>query len=147
VICGRGGGGKPDSFLPQPWRIVTPAFGFFLVMSIVSIVYLFIVQGGMNSFCQSIKGFLPDVPCDIVINRYMETSFEKGAIPPSIYRKILSSVNVITFILWLASLLVLLARIFFVIDFQLVRVTVKSVEYEENGNENSNFQVEKSPLK
>jgi hypothetical protein len=146
VMCGRGGKSKPDSFLPQPWRIVTPALVFFLVMTILSIVYLFNVQGGMNSFCQSLEEVIPDISCDIAMNRYMEVSYEKVVIPPSIHRRILSALNIITLMLWLASLLVLLARILFVIDFQLIRVTVKSVEFE-TANEISTLDVERNGIK
>lgn len=130
VICGKGGKGEPHAFLPQPWRIVSPALIFFLVMMIFSIVNLVIIQSGMRSVCESLEKFVPDLGCDIALNRFMIAQVEQMKVSPSIHYKMLTSFNYTAFTFWLLSLLVMLARIIFVIDFQLVRVTVKTVEYE-----------------
>lgn len=140
VICGRGGKTDAQSFLPQPWRIVSPAIVFFLVMTILSVVNLFVIKSGMSTFCGNFEKHLPDVGCDIALNRFMIIPTSKLTFPPSIFNKMLKSFNYTTWALWLASLLVLLARIIFVIDFQLVRVTVKTLEYEK-ANESSKFHV------
>lgn len=130
AICGKGGKSDPHSFLPQPWRIVSPALVFFLVMTILSLVNLVIVQNGMESFCQSFKQQLPDVSCDIAMNRFMLVPFDSMKVSPGVLYKVLTSFNYGTFGLWLLSVIVLLARIVFVIDFQLVRVTLKTFEVE-----------------
>lgn len=128
VICGKGGKSDSHSFLPQAWRIVSPALIFFLIMTILSIVNLVIVQGGMNSFCESFKLELPDVSCEIAMNRFMTMPMKAS---PGLLHTTLTSFNYAAFSSWLLSALVLLARIILVIDFQLVRVTIKNVEYEK----------------
>lgn len=140
VICGKGGKTEASSFLPQPWRIVSPGLVFFIVMTVLSIVNLVIVEGGMNGMCNSIERSLPDVGCDIALNRFMASTVEKLTLSPSVYHKLLTSFNYTSLGLWVLSLLVLLARIFLVIDFQLVRVTIKTVEYE-NAHESTKYQV------
>lgn len=65
-------------------------------------------------------------------------------VPPGIFRQILTSFNYIAFACWMLSLLVLLARIILVIDFQLVRVTVKTVEFER-AQETRTFQAVEIP--
>lgn len=140
VICGKGGKTEASSFLPQPWRIVSPGLVFFIVMTVLSIVNLVIVEGGMNGTCNSIERSLPDVGCDIALNRFMASTVEKLTLSPSVYHKLLTSFNYTSLGLWVLSLLVLLARIFLVIDFQLVRVTIKTVEYEK-AHESTKYQV------
>lgn len=150
IICGKGGKADSNSFLPQPWRIVTPAIIFFLVMTILSIVNLVIVQGGLDAFCDSFKPHLPDIDCHVAINRFMVKPLEGMAISPGTNRTLVTVFNYFAFGCWLLSLLVLLARIICVVDFHLVRVTVKTIEFEkadettslrvteveQNGNEN-----------
>lgn len=140
IICGKGGKTEPNSFLPQPWRIVTPAIIFFLVMTILSIVNLVIVERGMNQFCESLNKKATDIGCDVALNRFMASSIEELTLAPSVYYKLLTSFNYSSFGIWILSLLVLLARIIFVVDFQLVRVTVKTIEYEK-GDESTKFEA------
>lgn len=139
IICGKGGKTEPNSFLPQPWRIVTPALVFFLIMTILSVVNLVIVERGMNQFCDSFEENFNDIGCDVALNHYVGTAINL-TISPSVYHKLLTSFNYTAFGIWILSLLVLLARIIFVIDFQLVRVTIKTIEYEKT-NESSNLQA------
>lgn len=140
VICGRGGKTEPNAFLPQPWRIVSPALVFFVVMTILSIVNLVIVEGGMNAFCASLTTKLPDVECDVALNRFMASTVKQLTFSPQVFKILLTSFNYTTLGLWLLSLLVLIARIILVIDFQLVRVTIKTIEYEK-ANESSKFKA------
>ena len=140
IICGKGGKTEPNSFLPQPWRIVTPALIFFLVMTILSIVNLVIVEKGMSDFCKSMEIKVPDIGCDVAINRFKSTVIDSDNLSPSTYYTLLTSFNYTTFGIWVLSLLVLLARIIFVIDFQLVRITIKTIEYEK-ANETTKFQA------
>lgn len=141
VICGKGGKGEPHAFLPQPWRIVSPALLFFLIMMILSIVNLVIIQSGMTSVCESFAKAVPDLGCDIALNRYMIVPMEQMKLSPSAFYKMLTSFNYTAFAFWLLSLLVMLARIIFVIDFQLVRVTVKTIEFEENARETTKLKA------
>lgn len=139
AICGRGGRTDPQSFLPQPWRIVSPALIFFLVMTILSIVNLVLIESGMSNLCKSFRNHVSDIDCNVALNRYA-FSTNVMEIPTSIFHQLVTSFNYITFGLWFISLLVVLARIMFVVDFQLVRVTVKTIEFEKT-NESTKFKV------
>jgi hypothetical protein len=138
IICAKGGKADTNSFLPQPWRIVSPALIFFLCMTILSIINLVIIQGGMKTFCDSMQKELPDISCDVAMNRYMDAAVDEIIVSPGTLYITLTIFNYVTFAFWLLSLLVLIARIIFVIDFQLVRVTIKTVEYQ---NPTSSFKV------
>lgn len=81
---------------------------------------------------------MPDLPCGVAMNRLALVG--PMSIPPGALRQLIKYFNYIAFGCWFLSLLVLLARIFFVIDFQLVRVTVKTIEFER-GDETTSFQV------
>lgn len=74
------------------------------------------------------------------MNGFMYASIEDLKLSPGILHEMLNWFNYISFSIWLLSLIVLLARIIFVIDFQLVRVTIKTVEYEKT-NESTVYQV------
>lgn len=140
MICGKGGKSEPHSFLPQPWRIVSPALVFFLIMTILSIVNLVIVQTGMRVFCEGFESEYPELGCSIAMNRFMVKKIGQVKLSPSTFYKMLSSFNYLAFSFWLLSLLWLLARVIFVIDFQLVKVTVKTIEYE-NANEKTKLKM------
>lgn len=140
IICGKGGRGDENSYLSEPWRIVSPALVFFIIMTGLSIANLVVIEGGINTFCNSLKGELKELSCSLALNRFVPGDYRHISISPSKIRTILTSFNYITFFCWFTSALVLIARIIFVIDFQLVRVTVKSMEYE-NVKATTNFKV------
>lgn len=132
AICGRGGKSEPNAFLPQPWRIVTPALFFNIIMTILSIIGTTIVESGLNEFCKSLISETPDISCSVALNRYMLIPYEKVLIPPSVERNLLTSFGFINLGIWILSVAILIARIIFVVDFQLIKVTVKTKEYENN---------------
>lgn len=142
VICGKGGRGDENAYLSEPWRIVSPALVFFIVMTGLSIANLVVIEGGIDTFCESLKGDVKGLSSSLALNGFIAENIDYKTIkiPPSKLRTILSSFNYITFVCWFTSMLVLIARIIFVIDFQLVRVTVKSMEYE-NVKTSTNFKV------
>lgn len=140
IICGKGGKSEPHAFLPQPWRIVSPALMFFLVMTMLSIADVIIIQSGMNKFCESFAEYFPDVDCDTSMNRYVTVPTETLTFSPGTFHKSLIPSIYIALTCWVASFIVLIVRVIFVIDFQLVRVTVKTIEYEK-ADENSKFKV------
>lgn len=140
VICGKGGKSDPQSFLPQPWRIVSPALIFFLIMTIISIVELVFIEGGMGEFCEQFGSHLSDMSCMIALNHFKLAPVKGMQVSPGVLIRLVSSFNYIAFSCWFISMLVLLARVLFVIDFQLVRVTVKTIEFEK-GDEKTSFQA------
>lgn len=135
AICGRGGKSEPNAFLPQPWRIVTPALFFNLIMTILSIIDTTIVESGLNDLCKSLTNETPDISCGIAMNRFMLAPMNQTLIPPSIQRKMLTSFGFINLGFWVLSVAVLIARILFVIDFQLIKVTVKTKENDKKNDD------------
>lgn len=137
LICGRGGKSEPHAFLPQPWRIVAPALIFFLIMTILSIINLTTIEGGFGKFCASFKFQMPDIECDQAMNEFMIADKNDFKITPGTFHKIVLSLDWTIFSLWFAGFVIMVARITFVIDFQLVRVTIKTKEPERVENEPS----------
>lgn len=138
IICGKGGKGDENAYLSEPWRIVSPSLFFLICMTIISLCNLVMIETGMNSFCDSFDKFVPSVSCATAMNSFMKASMDKFSVSPAKLRIILTTFDYLTLFAWLTSTLVLVARIVFVIDFQLVRVTVKTVEYE---NSKDSFKV------
>lgn len=130
IICGKGGKGEENAYLSEPWRIVSPALLFFIVMTIISLINLILIERGMNEFCESFAETVPSVSCEVAMNAFMLSTMKAFPVQPSKLRVILTILNYLTFFAWLISALILIARIVFVVDFQLVKVTVKTVEYE-----------------
>jgi hypothetical protein len=126
AICGRGGKSEPNAFLPQPWRIVTPALFFNIIMTILSIIDTTVIESGLTEFCKSLTSSTPDIDCGTALNRYMLTDTTQTLIPPSVQRKLLTSFGFINLGFWVLSVAILIARILFVVDFQLIKVTVKT---------------------
>jgi hypothetical protein len=134
VICGKGGKGDTHSFLPQPWRIVTPALVFFLVMLFMSIAYVSIVQSGVTSFCKELTKNIPGIDCSIALNHFALRSY---AAMPSTYLILLNVFIWILLSCWIILTTIMIARIILAVDFQLVKITVKTCEYENETKSNN----------
>lgn len=128
IICGKGGKAEQGSFLPQPWRIVTPSLIFFLAMTCISIANLTSIHKGLNEFCSGFVMHAPDVGCLVLMNNFALN--ENVTVLPSVLYIILITFSWILLVCWIVLLSIMIARIIFVVDFQLVRVTVKTCEYE-----------------
>lgn len=137
VICGKGGKSDEGSFLTQPWRIVIPALLFFLVMFCISIINLTLVNKGMDVFCESLTKSIQSINCDDALNAFALIAIDYE---PQMFHHILYFINWTIFGLWLFLAAIMFIRIAFVIDFQLVRITVRTCEYEDT-NERSAFRV------
>ncbi|CAO1423428.1 unnamed protein product [Diamesa tonsa] len=143
LICGHGGKSSSQSFLPQPWRIVTPALLFFLIMFCVGISVLVKVHRGMNDFCASFEEVVPDVSCAVAMNNFMLVSIDKVVSLPGDIYKVLISFSWIMMSSWFLAFIVMVIRIIFVIDFQLVRVTVKTLEFDKDDNKAKKYKIVK----
>lgn len=132
-----GGRAEQSAFLPQPFRIVIPSLIFFLAMTCTSIVNLTSIIKGMNRFCEGFVRHVPDIGCLIPMNKYALK--EISSIVPSIFYIILLTFSWILLTCWVVLLSVMIARVVFVIDFQLVRVTIKTCEQYDT--DKSDYQV------
>lgn len=135
IICGKGGKSSERSFLMQPWRIVIPALIFFLVMFVVTIVEIRVLHNGLGVFCDNLTKNDPTTSCYEAMNAFVIVPIDYD---PSIHYIALYTIDWVIFALWFFLAAIMLIRIIFVIDFQLVRVTIRTCEYE-NTNERSTF--------
>lgn len=142
IICGKGGGGPEssnNSFLPQPWRIVIVSLVFFISMLIISVINLVHIKDGSDAFCRQFKKTMPDVSCIVLISHFKMTKFP---IVPGILYILLIVFSWTLVVCWSVLTLIMILRIVFVIDFQLVRVTVRTCEFEnENVDGNEKFKL------
>lgn len=137
IICGKGGKSNEHSFLMQPWRIVIPALIFFLFMFIISILQIHILHGGMNVFCDNLTQNDQNISCYDALNAFVISPVDYET---NNYYIALQILDWVIFSLWLFLATIMLIRIIFVIDFQLVRVTIRTCEYD-NASEKSAFKV------
>ncbi|CAO1429633.1 unnamed protein product [Diamesa serratosioi] len=135
LICGHGGKSNSQAFLPQPWRIVTPALLFFLVMFFVGMSVLVKVHKGTDVFCASFERHVPGIGCSTAMDTFMLVNYDSMVIPPGEMFKVLIAFSWIMMLSWFFAFIVMFIRIIFVIDFQLVRVTVKTLDYDKNDND------------
>ncbi|KAG5670488.1 hypothetical protein PVAND_000750 [Polypedilum vanderplanki] len=136
LICDRGGQSSVEnhSFLPKPWRIVTPSLLFFLSMTIVSIVNLTNISKGLATFCKSFEENTDEVSCIIAMNHFRLK--HDVLIRPAIFYILTIIFSWILLFCWLILTIIMILRIIFVVDFQLIRVTVKTCEFESNDGHN-----------
>lgn len=143
IICGKGGKANENAFLIKPWRIVMPALMFFLVMFFISIAKILLVHKGLKVFCDNLTENIPTISCYDAMNAFAVLSIDYE---PNDYLIALYVMDWVIFSLWLFLAIIMLIRIIFVIDFQLVRVSIKTCEFENtNVHERSAFKVVEQP--
>lgn len=107
--------------LPRPWRIVLPTIVAFFIMTILSILYNIITESGYRQLCKGLGQHLEteNINCRHLIDVYYIFETDRALHPGTYYilHKIFSR---ITTLLWLVALLIMAARCFFVIDFELI---------------------------
>jgi hypothetical protein len=133
IICGRGGHTENSTlFLPKPWRIVPPALIFFLVMTIFSIINTVKIIKGLAIFCENFREQMSDVSCVVAMNHFRIT--EGLLIMPAVFYVLLNAFTWAILACWSILTLIMIARIVFVVDFQLIRVTVKTCDIGDGGS-------------
>lgn len=135
IITGRGGraDNKKMQLIERPWRIVIPSIIFYLCMLVMSIVQIVFVHGGFKAFCNDLNV----TACESAIDNFILLPV---TYKPSLYYHLLHLFNWLVFSMWIILITVMIARIIFIVDFQLIRVTVKTYEYE-NTNQNTAFKT------
>jgi hypothetical protein len=138
IICGKGGKSKSNlTFLPEPWRIVVPAFVFFTVMASFSAIHVEVVTRGFAGFCEGFKENMPDIDCTILMNHFRID--RDTLIMPAFDFTLLTICCWIMLLCWLVLFLTMLLRILFCVDFSLIKVTIKRYDddslYVNNGSD------------
>lgn len=91
----------------------------------------------MNRFCEGFDSHAPDIGCLVSMNKFVIKDI--SSIVPSIFYIILLTFSWILLTCWVVLLSVMIARVVFVIDFQLVRVTIKT--FEQYDADKSEYEV------
>lgn len=115
------------SLIPNPWRIVLPAFVYFAFMSILSIYYTCRSQKALNAACQSLSNAFDvngDVPmCGALLDQFAGT----GHVNPSVlYYAYLVCIYAVMF-LWIFLSTLMLLRCVFGVDFQKTGMEIKPI--------------------
>lgn len=76
------------------------------------------------------------------MNNFMITSIDKVSLPGDVY-KVLISFSWIMMLSWFLAFILMILRIMCVVDFQLVRVTVKTLECDKDENQVKKYKTVK----
>lgn len=139
IVCGNGG--HKSAFIPQPWTIVVPALCWFLFMFITTLISVIYSQSQFAAYCNQIQQYLTGhYACSSLIGHFSLLSVHHTS--ESADYKILyefvptnAAINYILIIatawtnvvLWLVTVVTMILRCVFMIDFKLVRVTVSTI--------------------
>jgi hypothetical protein len=121
-MCGRGGSSTQN--LPQPWRIVPPAFLFNLIFVILSCVSVALTFGGFASFCDSIVAAVNETNCE-ALTEYKWKEYPNAT---NFYDDIVIAETgaAITLVGWLLGFVILIIRCLTHADFEVVAKLVES---------------------
>jgi len=130
VMCGKGGNASQN--LPQPWRIVPPAFLFNLVFVVLSCVSVALTIGGFSSFCDSIVRSVNVTDCEALTD-YKWREYPNAT---NFYDDIVIAETgaAITLVGWLLGFVVLIIRCLSHADFHVVAKLVDSSPTQSETN-------------
>lgn len=77
------------------------------------------------------------------MNNFMLVPIDKVVSQPGDIYKVLISFSWVMMVGWFLAFVVMVIRIMFVIDFQLVRVTVKTLEFDKDDNQDKKYKIVK----
>lgn len=126
------------SLIPNPWRIVLPAFAFFLLMAVLSVFYACRSQGLLNKTCDSLSeafdrnGSIP--ACPDLFNHFTRPI---GLVKASVLYFAFIAFSYLTMIFWWCLTLLMLLRCLLGVDFQRTEVEIKplsTVSEHPNGS-------------
>lgn len=110
-------------FVEEAWRIVVPAITFFIVMSIIASVHLYLMLSRLNEFCDGLKAPFNDqtIKCDLLLDRFsILMQLEPNAGQPSRNHFLTVFSTWMNLLLWSTTVVVMLLRCFYGTDFELV---------------------------
>lgn len=103
-------------------------------MALLNVIYLFIIFHKIYAFCEQLRyGFSlynadasDRVVCGYLFDEYSMVKYSKFS--PWLNYNFLQAFVILSALLWFVALIVMIARIVFVVDFQLIRVCITLVE-------------------
>lgn len=111
-LCGRGGYTFEQSSIDdRPWRIVIPALIFFILLTILQIIYVTVLQVNLKSHCDHSKDE-QDEDCAKFYQKNMSNGYP-------VYSILIYS-STLTTIFWLLATAIMVLRVIRAPDFQVV---------------------------
>lgn len=129
TMHGHGGKGI-GSIIPKPWRIVFPSLLFFIACLISAMVSASRTSEGLRGLCRQFDQ-VPggtNLECGILLDFYSLEEVRGELIPPDKNYYLLASFPWIWVTSYVCAAVVLILRILLVVDFQLIRVIISTVE-------------------
>lgn len=126
-----------------PWRIVMPATIFFFLMNISAFAHMGLVHYYLNLFCVQLRnGIVTDesVSCLTLFQIFTLNKSPEVATVLNIY--FIKAFSIVSAFLWFMAQLIMIFRIVFVVDFQLIRVTIRNISKKVDHNQHIEKKVE-----
>ncbi|XP_047113720.1 uncharacterized protein LOC124790186 [Schistocerca piceifrons] len=123
MMCGKGG--KAVSGLPQPWRIVFPAFVFNVIYFVISLVATIHLVNGIDTFCLNFIENNGVAHCSVLTKIDLAGRSGQLTYDLMVFSKVSAWINTVC---WLLGTCLLLLRCFCIADFELVEITVSTYE-------------------
>lgn len=122
--------------MEEAWRIVVPAITFFIFMSIIASVHLYLMLSRLNEFCDGLKAPFNDktITCDLLLDRF-SISVQLDPTQPSRNYFLTVFSTWMNLLLWLSTVVVMMLRCFYGTDFELVDMP-PSMDYHIPGDQN-----------
>lgn len=117
-----------SSLIPNPWRIVLPAFVYFAFMAVLSIYYTCRTQKVLNEACHYLSnafdrnGAVPK--CGALLDQF---AADVGLVRPSVLYYAYFSCVYAVLILWIFLSALMLLRCMFGVDFQKTGVEIRPI--------------------
>lgn len=117
------------SIIARPWRIVIPSLVFFVVCGISAIVCAGLTTSGLTKFCQQFNEVVPngESECARLIS-YFSMDQANDLVRPDKNYYLVAVFPWIWASSYVIGALILVLRIVLVVDFQLIRIVVSTVE-------------------
>lgn len=139
ITCGHGGRGIETMFI-NPWRIVFPATIFFLIMTICSVAHVAVLFHQLKDLCAQFAATMHHVSpstdnsdCALLIDYFspnrMRTEEMLFFSPRYTVMKFSCYIKTAA---WTAALSLMLTRIWFAADFQLIRVSIGTSDSDDD---------------
>lgn len=124
--------------MEEAWRIVVPAITFFIVMSIIATVHLFLMLSRLNEFCDGLKTPFNDqtIGCDLLLDRFsISVQVNPTAGQPSRNHFLTVFSSWFSLLLWSSTVVVMMLRCFYGSDFEIIDMP-PPMNYHIQGDEN-----------
>ncbi|XP_063703690.1 uncharacterized protein LOC134833330 isoform X2 [Culicoides brevitarsis] len=147
LVCGNGGASNKNSTVPKPYQIVLPVTLYLLAMIILTAYEVPFISDGLLAFCDNFLNQTSHLNessngCGSLLDKYSQPEFQMDSsaavavynpsvIPPSWHFYLSIAFIWTTLGAFLLAFLLQIIRCLFVVDFQLIKITIAHQEDED----------------